>query len=649
MISHRSRRVPLPEYISPLPADIFLKGIQYRQNQYDEGRALVQTQLDNYRKIKDSLIKPQDKEYFDQEALKLVKAINSKAGLDFSIKANVHSVLNAGNQLISDPTIKQAAESTATYRKMMEEYNKLDSGKKSKANDYFFFKDIKSWMDDGKYGSKLNYNPYTVYTDEHIKLRSELVSKLKPNITEEFQPTPDGKFIVKYKYSGVSADKFKKAYLAGLSEQAKNQLRMESMYQVETGDKAKLSENYTNYLTNVVSELDSKINLVNTDKAQKIKKYGESAPELNLINSQLADLTMKKKFYSERLNRPANEITDNELATFLQDELITDASEGFAYQQVSKDLINNPYTLDNHRAKNDLLLHKEKMKFNVEMGLNPDGSARKAEDLLPFGVQKMSGSDIANSRSLLPGVPENAKKQVQSAANDFYGKLDEKDDGMILGIARYLQLDPATGKPNKTIADVLQRSIVFPTWNDSDKNAILNNISSKAALENQDPESFITQFNTKVPTKKPLIDINIPSGNAEYINQTKAAEYLKYLSKIAGAVYKIYDFQQGGEGREVTDDLIRGKKILNQNAQSSNYADLLADNEIDPNYSSVFDGEKGTGLTFVPRTDYLMVVYKDKPTGGTNYQKLMSVYDFLAQDATQLGNIQDIREMIQKQ
>ena len=432
MISHRSRRVPLPEYVSPLPADIFLKGIQYRQAQYDEGRALVQTQLDNYRKIKDSLKKPQDKEYFDQEALKLVRAINSKAGLDFSIKSNVQSVLSAGKQLINDPIIKQAAESTATYNKMMEEYSKLDGSKKSPVNDYFFFKELKSWMDDGKYGSKLNYNPYTVYTDEHIKLRTDLVSKLKPTITESYEPTPDGKFIMKYKYSGVSAERFKRAYLAGLSEQAKNQLNMEAMYQLETGDKSKYAQSYTDYLTSVVSELDTKLSSLDADKQQKIKKYGEGAPELVNINSQIADLSMKKKFYSERLNRPSNEISDNELAMFIQDQLITDASEGFAYQQVSKDLKENPYTLDDYRTRNDLALHKLKTKFNIEMGLNADGSKRKPEDLLPFGVQKMTGTDISKSRSLLPGVSEGAKAQVQSAANDFYGKLDEKDESMAL-------------------------------------------------------------------------------------------------------------------------------------------------------------------------------------------------------------------------
>ena len=91
MISHRSRRVRLPDYVDPLPPEDFLKGIQYRQQSYDEGIALVQKQLDNYRTIRDSLAKPQDKEYFDQEALKLVKAINSKAGLDFSVKSNVLS------------------------------------------------------------------------------------------------------------------------------------------------------------------------------------------------------------------------------------------------------------------------------------------------------------------------------------------------------------------------------------------------------------------------------------------------------------------------------------------------------------------------------------------------------------------------------
>ena len=354
MITHRSKGFVYPDYVSPLPADEFLKGVQYKQKMFDEGVALVNSQLDTYRDVRNSLLKDQDKKYFDQEATKLVNALNKTAGLDFSIKGNVTAALNTGKQLVNDQYIKSAAESSATYKKMLEEYGKLDASKKSNVNDFFFFNEIKNWQNDGKVGSKLNYNPYTVYTDEHVKLWNELSKTLKPEEVEYPEMTPGGDWIMKKSFSGVSAERFRKAYMTGLSAQGKNQLDMEARYRVMNGDKDGLVKSYYQNHETILTDIDNKMAKNEADKNELIKKYGPKSPEVMRINQANNDLNLSRQYYNEQMSKPYDQISDNDLVGFIKDNMINDASGAFAYQNKKEELQQNPYAVDRAQMMNNI-------------------------------------------------------------------------------------------------------------------------------------------------------------------------------------------------------------------------------------------------------------------------------------------------------
>ena len=301
MISHRSKGFEYPDYISPLPADEFIKGALLKQKMYDEGIDKVQQQLDTYGQIRKGLLKEEDKAYFDQESTKLVNALNKNAGLDFANKNNVRSAMSLGKNLVNDPIISNAAESTATYKKMMEEYSKLDPKNRNSVNDYFFMKDINSWMKDGKTGSSLKYNPYTIYTDEHVKLWGELSQKLQPDSVDV--PVFDGKsgeWIVQKKYSGVSAERFRTAYLNGLSGQAKAQLEMEARYALEVGDRDQINSMYAENLTTKLTALNLDIDKITTQRADLASRYGEQAPEVRKADEQLTQARATQRFYEEK-------------------------------------------------------------------------------------------------------------------------------------------------------------------------------------------------------------------------------------------------------------------------------------------------------------------------------------------------------------
>ena len=469
MITHRSRGFVYPDYVSPLPADEFLKGVQYKQKMFDEGVALVNSQLDAYREIRNSLLKEQDKKYFDQEATKLVNALNKTAGLDFSVKGNVTAALNTGKQLINDPYIKAAAESSATYKKMMEEYSKLDASKKSNVNDFFFFNEIKNWQNDGKVGSKLNYNPYTIYTDEHVKLWGELSKTLKPEEVEypEFDQRT-GQWIMKKSFSGVSAERFRNAYLNGLSAQAKNQLDMEARYRVMNSDKDALVKSYYQNHQSILTDIDAKMAKNEADKNELIKKYGPNSPEVMRVNESINQLNLTRQYYNEQSSKPADQISDNDLVGFVKDNLIKDAAGSFAYQNTKTELEANPYALDRARMANNITEAQAKARIDI---------AKEQElDRLGLSSRRASAEETLAPGAYIPTAAYEKQPGVLSLV-DWYGQVES----LAQGKQNQAAIQRFAG--DNTVEQTLARAEQENSWDPVDSRMIRETFSSPEIAE----------------------------------------------------------------------------------------------------------------------------------------------------------------------
>ena len=469
MITHRSKGFVYPDYVSPLPADEFLKGVQYKQKMFDEGVSLVNSQLDTYREIRNSLLKDQDKKYFDQEATKLVNALNKTAGLDFSVKGNVTAALNTGKQLINDQYIKSAAESSATYKKMMEEYSKLDASKKSNVNDFFFFNEIKNWQNDGKVGSKLNYNPYTVYTDEHVKLWGELSKTLKPEEVEypEFDER-SGQWIMKKSFSGVSAERFRNAYLNGLSAQGKNQLDMEARYRVMNSDKDALVKSFYQNHQTILTDIGARIAKNEADKNELTKRYGPNSPEVMRVNESINQLNLTRQYYNEQTSKSPDQISDNDLASFIKDSIIKDASGSFAYENKKTELEANPYALDRAKMANNITEAQAKARIDI---------AKEQElDRLGLSARKASGEESLAPGAYMPTAAYDKQPGVQSFV-DWYGQVES----LAQGKQNQTAIQRFAG--DNTIEQTLERASQENSWNPVDRRMINETFSSPQIAE----------------------------------------------------------------------------------------------------------------------------------------------------------------------
>jgi hypothetical protein len=626
MISHRSKQFVYPDYISPLPADEFLKAATYKQKMYDEGVTLVNKQLDAYQSIRDSLDKEQDRKYFDQEASKFVNALNKNSSLDLSVKSNLQATLQSGNQLVHDPYIKQAAESSAVRKKMIEEQSKLDPSKRSQINDYFFNKEIENWYNDGKVGSKLAYNPYTVYTDEHIKLWSTLVDKMKPDTTEEYIQDKSGAWITKVTYTGKSAEKLQGAYQDGLSPQAQNQLRMEAQYQLETGDKDKLSQDYTQYNQIAVQQLGTEIAKAETSRGEYVKKYGENSPEASKLTNDIYQLKLKQSIYEENANKaPEN----GDLVSYLINDKILTGSNEWAYQQAKKDTIANPYVVDREKMKNNIIEAEAKAQINDKYGLNADGTKSTGSNL--FGIDPVTAVDLSKTVSGL-----NGSKTVQNLSSNLNIVADDADAPYLISGIRAFSGVGLDGSDTKTIKDIVKRAMVSGTWANEDREEILSTMAGKNEIAKgvQANKMNVFQANSVIES-----------------NKKKATTWLDYAKKIGTSIYDVYDLQTGAVSDNDPEDLTAanitnqlltnnyGLSIKNNNTQSK-WASDLKTNIKNSDKAETFNSD-GTGLTFVPKNNNVYVFRRDNK--GKLVKLVIETQAFLDMPASYLNGIEDIR------
>lgn len=468
MITHKPQQFVYPDYISPLPADDFIKGAIKKQEMYDAGISKIREQVDNYRKIRDTLVKDEDKKYFDDIATQVVARINENAGLDFSFQGNVNAMFDLGTYLVDNPNVQAAASSSATYRKMMEEYGKLDPKSKSAANDWQYFKAINDWKSDGKVGSSLGYQAYTPYTDEHIKLWNTLSKELKPDIQKVYSFSPDGRWIVKEQYTGVSAERFREAYLSQLGSQGRNQLQLEAAYNVATGDKSQMMNDMLQADQGRYDSLSNKLNELQDSRRKAELTYGVDSPEVMNLDEQIQDISMKAEFYSNKLNNP--DVSDSALINHLINETVLNASGTMAYKQVEQDLEANPYELDRHKTNLNIYEAQQKALIDVakeqeldRLGLGSSSGGKKDNVPVPPGAYVPTAS--------FEGLPT-----IQSFT-DLYGMVNTAEEEIQVrnAITRFTE--------NKTIQEVLDRANQEQSWDPVDSEAISKTFPSDQMKE----------------------------------------------------------------------------------------------------------------------------------------------------------------------
>jgi hypothetical protein len=351
-ISAQHTKFEYPDYISPLPADELIKFASKKQEMYDEGVAKVQQNIDSYHSLRSSILTDVEKEYFDKSMGNLVKAISNSAGLDFSNKANVQSVLNIGKPLERDQYITTAISNGKEVARRQEQLSKMKPGERSVVNDFYYMKDVNDYMQSGKLGQKIGYGKeYTPYVDLS-KDWMEFMKTQKPNQDESFnmRSAMGPAYIEKVTVEGYNttdlANKFK-AFIATDPNKLR-QFQMDAGYSLEQVGKDNAYQGYVEDMQTKAATAGENARMFKEEAARLERAYNTTGSAT--VKSQLEQAKQKATYYEQsRLlaeQKASTTLEDFDLGEYMeiyQDKFATNMGNMYASQKVSRDLITNEY------------------------------------------------------------------------------------------------------------------------------------------------------------------------------------------------------------------------------------------------------------------------------------------------------------------
>lgn len=362
-ISHKHQLYKYSDYISPLPADELVKVALKKQSLYDEGVGKIDKRIEELNQYGLSIRKTQDQEYFNREMSKFINAVNeSSAKTDFSNMANVRNILSIGKPLENDPNIINAIQGSAEITRRQKMLASLKPEERAAANDFDFMKDAYDYLSDGKVGSKISNagRSYTAYRDLSKKF-TEVFSKIKPSTISVPTMSPDGKWIIQTKTEGVDAAKLREAFEATLDEADKNQLRIDTRYDMHARGKDNIAQEYkaTNeyYSAQTSQAIESgKLELDKLSARYARVKDPATLQNIEDVKKRINELEIRRNIFANNSTKTADQLSEEELVGFHKNQFISNLANAYAYKSQETTIKEDPYHMEQVRFSHDIAL-----------------------------------------------------------------------------------------------------------------------------------------------------------------------------------------------------------------------------------------------------------------------------------------------------
>jgi hypothetical protein len=238
MASFTDQIMQFNPYVQQLPVEAMAKVGMYKQQKYEEGVQKIQSYIDNVAGL--DVVRDVDKKYLQSKLDELGGKLKSVAAGDFSNFQLVNSVGGMATQIAKDPTVQNAVQSTAWYRKQIGEMDKaISEGKSSIENQWDFNEKANNWFSSTDLNKSFK-DRYTPYTDVKKKAM-EAIKSLHPKLNQyeiPFKINDDGTIDTKqiadamkrYKIEGIDEGQIKAAVTASLDQNDLNQLSISGRY-----------------------------------------------------------------------------------------------------------------------------------------------------------------------------------------------------------------------------------------------------------------------------------------------------------------------------------------------------------------------------------------------------------------------------------
>lgn len=341
-------------YVQQLPVEAMVQVGMQKQKQYDEGIQKIQTNIDNIAGLE--VTRDVDKAYLQSKLNQLGNDLTTVAAGDFSNFQLVNSVNGMTNQIVRDPNVQNAVNSSAKRKKeyaFMEEARK--KGELSPSNEYVFKLRDSDWVNSTELGKAYGAS-YTPYRDVKKKAM-EAIKALHPKLSEldiPFVMDSQGNIdtsriadaMIRQKIEGIDENQIKQAVYASLDAGDLNQLQIDGTYQFrgvspeDLVNRAKL--NYDNQRARAIEglqyiDIQTKI-LADPTKIDELNKQKEAY--MRLLGTDGREGSLDAEFY-ENVN-DARENPEKVKYNIYRDGFVSELANAFNWKSVSKQYLTNP-------------------------------------------------------------------------------------------------------------------------------------------------------------------------------------------------------------------------------------------------------------------------------------------------------------------
>jgi len=389
-------------YVSEMSPEIFHEVGQQKQQQYNQGVQLIQSQINNVAGL--DVLRGIDKDYLHSKLNELGSNLSTFAASDFSDNQLVNSVSGMANSVAKDQRIQNAVYSTQKVRNEVQNMQQAQKdGKSHIANEWWFNNQLNDYTNSQDPNATFN-GKYVPYTDLNKKFTDVLDSLVKENVGKEsttenpYKTNSDGSPLTDkngnkvYTYadamtkvikSGIPKEKIEAALRASLDDNDMQQLQISSAYQFKDYNKQDLFNTATKqYNKELLSTQERIKNLALT--ATMFKANTEQYNQFMTLAKQLKEYIKPGGELEQNFNsniEQANQNPDAVKFNIYKDDFIKQFAASRDSYRESLEYVDNPglkqqnwradYALNAQKAQEEASYHSKQLgiegqKLNIE-------------------------------------------------------------------------------------------------------------------------------------------------------------------------------------------------------------------------------------------------------------------------------------------
>jgi hypothetical protein len=463
-------------YIEQLPIEAMVQVGMQKQKQYDEGIQKIQTNIDNIAGLE--VTKDVEKAYLQSKLNQLGNDLRTVAAGDFSNFQLVNSVNGMTNQIVRDPNIQTAVNSSA---KRKQEYAFIEEARKkgelNPSNEYVFKVKDSEWANNTELGQSYNarYTPY-FDTDKHIRESFKGLEKDGITIDQIFQTDTNNNilydksgqpilspYMKRLKKQGIFPEKVKATIEQAFSDgRVSQQLSIDGQYTYRGYDQEKLGEK------------------VLEDKDKILTQYEYELLDLNLKKSFGADvkndidaIVEKMKGVDESYNNLYNVAFDNPdlvRGMIYKDDVKRRWTSMYSNIVQEEEVLANPAYEMRFKEENELQRRREKA-FDQSMEVKKfQRGAFESDRSYKLELQKLAVAEKAAKGKLGGGVTGNGFGDGTKPIENAYD-TDKDNQAMVLADSKY---NAAADNYNANRDDFIFETVLNTDKNNKGVQNILN-------------------------------------------------------------------------------------------------------------------------------------------------------------------------------